>query len=376
MKTLYFFSNIASHYRAPLWGKLLDSPDFQFHLFFGKNKQWEIKEIDFKEEPFKNNQQRLHKLTNYWAKGRFLIWQSDVIKRCLNDKIDIAIFLGEFQVISTWLAVLFCKMRGIKVVFWTHGLYGNESVLLKTLRVCFYKTADEILLYEERAKELLSREGIKEKRMKVIYNSLNYDKHLELRNSSKITKNLTQGYFKNSKIPYLIFIGRLTKLKKLSLLIEALFTINQIDDKLNLILVGNGEEKESLKILIQELNLQDHVYLYGACYDETILASLIYNAILCVSPGNVGLTAIHSLSFGTPVCTHHNYFNQMPEVGVIKEDRNGCFFNENDSKSLSITIQKWVETSLDREEIRKECYLQVDKYYNPNYQLEVINKLF
>jgi glycosyltransferase involved in cell wall biosynthesis len=94
-----------------------------------------------------------------------------------------------------------------------------------------------------------------------------------------------------------------------------------------------------------------------------------------VSPGNVGLTAIHSLSFGTPVCTHSNFFNQMPEVEVIEEGVTGCFFEENNIESLDNVISKWVNFPKDRSVIRDNCYQIIDDLYNPYNQLNVIKSL-
>ena len=56
---------------------------------------------------------------------------------------------------------------------------------------------------------------------------------------------------------------------------------------------------------------------------------------MLVSPGNVGLNAVHALSYGTPVITHNNVNNQMPEHETIIENFNGCFHKENDINSIA-----------------------------------------
>jgi glycosyltransferase involved in cell wall biosynthesis len=378
MKKVYFFTNIASHYRSLLWSKVLNSDAFEFHFFYGKNNSFNIKEIDFSKEQFKQNQNKLHQLQNFWVSGKILIWQSGVIRSCLSDKLDVAIFLGEFQIISTWIAMIICKFKGIKVVYWTHGLYGNESKWKKQLRVLFYKTASNLLVYEKRAKELLEKEGIPTDKMEVIYNSLDYDFHLKIREKiaiSKINKFKNEFTFENENLPYLVFLGRLTKIKKLDLLLKALHLINKENKVLNLLLIGEGAVKDELRILVDEFSLASNVQFYGACYDEEKLANFIYFSELCVSPGNVGLTAIHSLSFGTPVCTHSNFSNQMPEVESIKEGKTGVFFEENSFESLSKSINSWVQNSKLREEVRKDCFEVIDSVYNPYYQQEVLKKI-
>ena len=62
-------------------------------------------------------------------------------------------------------------------------------------------------------------------------------------------------------------------------------------------------------------------------YDENEIGDLIYNADLCVSPGNVGLTAIHTLTYGTPVLSHANFPNQMPEFEAIDKDFTSFLFS-------------------------------------------------
>lgn len=374
-KVIYNFTNIAPHYRSSLWSKLLNDPFFDFHFAFGKNKRLNIKEIDFSKSGFIEQNDKLHSLNNFWIKDKILIFQMGVIKMCLTRKIDVAIFLGEFQVISTWIASFICKLKGVKVVYWTHGLYGNEGYWKRSLRVIFYKLADELLLYERRAKELLVNQGLKEEKLRVIFNSLDYDTHKKLRNSKEIIEVFNPNFFKNNDLPYLIFVGRLTKVKKLDLLIEALSALNKKGLKLNLLLVGDGIEKESLKSLVFTQNMKDYIHFYGACYDEEILAKYIYHATLCVSPGNVGLTAIHSLSFGTPVCTHKNFLNQMPEVGIIEDEKTGVFFEENNLESLKEVIKNWLKKSKSRESIRKNCFKAIDSFYNPYYQIEIIKNL-
>ncbi len=78
------------------------------------------------------------------------------------------------------------------------------------------------------------------------------------------------------------------------------------------------------------------IWLYGACYDEEIIGELIFNAQLCVSPGNVGLTAMHSLVYGTPVITHNNFSNQSPEFEAIIDGKTGSFSKKIQQRILPI----------------------------------------
>lgn len=119
------------------------------------------------------------------------------------------------------------------------------------------------------------------------------------------------------------------------------------------------------------------MWFYGACYDEKPNAELIYNADLCVAPGNVGLTAMHTMVFGTPVISHNDFKWQMPEFEAIHPNETGDFFEYKNTESLASTISNWFSVhKSDRAEVRRFCYHEIDTQWNPNFQIKVIRKLF
>ncbi len=128
--------------------------------------------------------------------------------------------------------------------------------------------------------------------------------------------------------------------------------------------------------LAKKHQIEERVWFYGACYEDETLAPLIFNASITISPGNVGLTAIHSLSFGTPIITHNNFATQMPEFESIIEGRTGSFFEENNVNDLTEKIKAWLPVlDKNRETIRANCFQIVDRYYNTNYQINLLKKI-
>ena len=116
--------------------------------------------------------------------------------------------------------------------------------------------------------------------------------------------------------------------------------------------------------------------MYGPSYEEEKIGELVYNADLCVSPGNIGLTAMHSLTYGTPAITHGNFSNQGPEFEAIKSGVTGDFFIEDDARDLTQVIKNWINLDLlKRDLIRNNCYKVIDEFYNPNYQIKVFKSL-
>jgi len=173
----------------------------------------------------------------------------------------------------------------------------------------------------------------------------------------------------------LVFIGRLIADKKLDMIIRAMSLLRDKGIKMNMTYVGDGPKKAELEASAKQNKINDNVWFYGPCYDEKQIAQLIYNADLCVSPGDIGLTAIHSMTFGTPVITHNHFCHQGPEFEAIEDGKTGTFFQADNVEDLAHSIQAWLTSGLDREQIRKNCYDVIDNKYNPHRQVEMIRKV-
>jgi glycosyltransferase involved in cell wall biosynthesis len=365
MKKVAYFTNIAPHYREELWLALVKNIDAELHFYFGKSKS--IKSIDFlSNKDWAKLKYQVHEVKNIRYKSR-LIFQRQVIREILFKNWDCIILLGDANLISNWILGIIAKIKNIKLIFWGHGLYGNETGVKKLIRKKFYSLSDLNLVYGNWAKNQMLKEGFDPNKIKVIFNSINYEESKALR-SSAVDKTYYKQYFDNN-CPILIFIGRLTKVKKLNLLIESVNKLTKNGFKLNLMIVGTGECKNELERLA-DLSKAD-IFFYGSCYIEKEISKLIANADLCVSPGNVGLTSIHSMSYGTPVCTHDDFVNQMPEFEAITEGVTGCFFSK-EKNNLHEVIYHWLVNADDRAILRQKCYEVIDNYFNPHNQSRVM----
>ncbi|MBO6497707.1 MAG: glycosyltransferase [Roseivirga sp.] len=335
-----------------------------------KREIFGIKTIDF----IKNPDIKVRAVRNLYFKS-VLIWQSSVLIPLVKrmNKTDIVLVLGEMYCISNWIILLLCKLKSKPTLIWTHGLYGNEHWFKRKIRSFFYRLGTQVLTYGNRSRELLIKEKYDQSKVHTIYNSLCYEEHLRLRKALSLNKSKTFSFFKNPELPCLIFIGRLTQVKRLDLLANA---FNKLNKDYNLLIIGDGSMKGVLQAQLSEAMNEKRVYFYGALYDEQKIGALLFNADLCVSPGNIGLTCIHSLSFGTPVCTHNVLLDQMPEVEAIIPGYNGFLFQPNSSDSIRDGIQSWFDESLDKTLLKSRCYEVIDLYFNPNNQIRIFNSVF
>lgn len=355
--------NFAQHYRLGIF-KLLDDK-LGVDFYFG-DKMADVKKLDYSELSHFKSELRNRRIAGpiYWQSGALSV---------LFRPYKHYIILGEYFCLSTWVIALLAPILGKKIYFWTHGWYGKERGMMKLFKKLFFKLAQDIFLYGNRAKELMVKEGFREDKLHVIYNSLNYDEQISIRKELSPSK-IYQNLFSNS-LPVLFFIGRLTAVKKLNWAIEAIAILKRKDLNVNFCIIGEGEEKDKLAHLSHSLDLDEHIKFIGGLYDEKLIAEYIYNADICVSPGNVGLTAMHSLVFGTPVITNNDFMTQMPEFEAIVEGETGGFFIDGDVSDLANTIEKCMLKYLSRDKIRNSCFAQIDRYFNPNYQLKIIENV-
>lgn len=359
-----FFNRSSIHYRKNIY--LLMDKELHCDFYFGDSRPGGIKPMDT--SLLRNFKGTLHnrKVIGSW------FWQSGVLGLLNKGYTDI-ITPGETYCLSTWLLLLLAKVRGVRVFLWTHGAYGDEKGFKKWMTKVRVKLSAGAFLYGEYAKRVLVGYGCDERKLHVIYNSLDYDTQKQMRTNIKASKIYKDRFFNNNT--NVVFIGRLTKEKKLKMLLESIVILKRHNININVTFIGDGIMRSQLEELTSELGLQDTVWFYGALYDEKKIAEFLYNADLCVSPGNVGLTAMHAMTFGCPVISHNNFPKQMPEFEAIEPGKTGTFFRENDVESLAEAIKSWFSGVTNREAVRKECYKVIDEKYNPHKQVETLRSI-
>lgn len=106
-------------------------------------------------------------------------------------------------------------------------------------------------------------------------------------------------------------------------------------------------------------------------------AELLYNAAVCVCPAEVGLTAIHALSYGTPVVSNNDFETQMPEFEAIQEGLTGSFYEADNTKSLADEILLWTtKTEEERAAIRQRARDEVEQRWSVDYQMGILKDVF
>lgn len=138
-------------------------------------------------------------------------------------------------------------------------IQGFKLLVLKRLMSWAYTTCSVVVPVSYGVKENLENFlAIKLKNAKVIYDPVINDEIFKLAKEPIAHKWFT----KDRKIPVILAVGRLTEAKNYELLIHSFKLVTQKIDA-NLIILGEGEDREKLEKLIEKLSLQNKVDLYG-----------------------------------------------------------------------------------------------------------------
>jgi glycosyltransferase involved in cell wall biosynthesis len=148
------------------------------------------------------------------------------------------------------------------------------------------------------------------------------------------TKNLNQDFF--------LSIGRLTKQKNHSLLIDLFFHLKKEAKNFNLYILGEGEEEKFIKEKIVRLNLEDRVFLLGFkknIYPYMQLCKAIISPSLWEDPGAVMVEA----AFCNKIVLSSNCKNGPKEF--LMNNKAGYLFENNNLDSLINSFNELITDS-------------------------------
>lgn len=311
-------------------------------------------------------------LKGYNLNFRGYIWNSG-FRQILKQHYTHFLLSGDPSYILNWLIVIYAKLTNKRVYLWCHG--QKSPVKRRVTRLyckLFYSHVDGIFVYGEHVIPNMVDIGCRPEIIHPIHNSLDTDVQNAIYSCIKESE-IYHVHYGNDN-PVVIYIGRIQKRKKVDQLIEAIDILRNEGILVNLVIVGDPMDDYSIPSLVEDKKLEKQVWFYGPSYNEDINAELIYNADVCVSPGNVGLTCIHALSYGTPVVSNNNFNTQMPEYEAIEVGVTGSFFIENDINDIANHIKKWIGLSCGaRDAIRMAARRKILEEWSIDYQIKTFS---
>ena len=170
---------------------------------------------------------------------------------------------------------------GVKVIFTEHGRFypDRTSWKRKVVNPLLNLLTNKITAISKATKQaLIKYEYLPENRIEVIYNGIQ-----PLKNDPEQTRLLKQKLLLSPSYPILGTIARLDPIKNHSMMFQAFKLVLKKHPDSILILVGDGEERENLEQLVNELGIRKNVIFTGYiptpqhyldCMDIFLLPSL------------------------------------------------------------------------------------------------------
>lgn len=367
------------HYRIPIFRRLSGNPYLDFTVCAGDNKRV------FGGSTLATGRDVGAIAGVHWkcvkssrVKGPILRdyeWQPGAVRMAWKDDIDVVICQGN-KSISNWLIRIILKIRGIPLIEWTQGVREAERGVKWAIRKFYMKWAKAHLLYGNFAKDFYISHGFRDEEVFVVYNSLDYDRQVAIREqitASDVRQTRAEFAVSAPDDRLIVHSGRLEERKNLRLLLDALKNLKRSGSRIVLVLVGDGQSEQDLRAYARDQDLSDQVVFLGPCYDESRLGCLFVASDLCVVPGAVGLIAMHSFVYGTPILTcDKTKWLHGPEVETVVEGRTGGFFRDGDVSHLVEKMRTMLYPVPCKPSMAKACMEVIDRYYNPAYQEQVI----
>ena len=156
--------------------------------------------------------------------------------------------------------------------------------------------------------------------------------------------------------PLLAFAGRLTAPKALSVALEAVALVPEVE----LVLAGDGDERRALEARARELGLDGRVRFLGSLPRDDVLALFRRaDAVLLSSAWeNFPHTLVEALAVGTPAIA--TAVGGVPEI--VTDGENGLLVPPGDAEALAGAIRRFLEDEPLREHLAAAAAPSVDRF--------------
>jgi glycosyltransferase involved in cell wall biosynthesis len=245
------------------------------------------------------------------------------------------------------------------------------------------KRADSIITPSEYLKRIVTKWGIEEEKINVVYNAVQLPPSVIPRFNRGIQKQIpkqVRNDIVESPVPpssrlcwagkpendndrkyfTIISVGRLVPWKGYEGLIEAFVELTKNYSNLKLKIVGEGPQMSNIQFLISKFNLDEKIQLLGSLSHEKTLEEIANADLFVLNSAYEGLShvVLEALAVGTPVITTTAGGN--PEV--IKNEWNGILVKYNDLESLKLAMIKMIEDDEFREKCVKNGFQSLEKF--------------
>lgn len=265
------------------------------------------------------------------------------------------------------LALLYCRQRGIPIVFTNHTRYdlyaqaylpvmpdvvGNAA--LQSYLPAFCRACDLVISPSPGVREVLIQFGV-DVPIQVVPNGVDLT---PFANPVQPVTRKELGF--QPKDIVLLFVGRLGPEKNIDFLLRSFTGAVQAYDHMRLVLIGGGPEKENLEDWVKRTGIQHAVRFIGSvAYDQMPRYMAMADAFVTASVTEVHpLTVIEAMAAGLPVVGIRS-----PGVGdTVIDGETGYLAPQEDLAMFTAMIIRMAVGTSDRQRMGQQAKVESQKY--------------
>ncbi len=270
-------------YRQAFFELLAGSCEKGFSLFSGDAEEWEHVSPG---NELKNGNY-IHAKNIHIGKGKgYFCYQQNLMQWLRKTMPEVLILEANPRYLASRMAIRWMQKKNHPVIGWGLGAPQSGNPLISRFWRDFVNKFDAIIAYSQSGKQEYMALGFPEEKIFVAPNAV---------------LPAPQGTY-TPRRPHnqlnILYVGRLQARKKVDLLIHACAKYRRQGEKLALIIVGDGPEKENLEALAAKIF--PAAKFAGGLYGEDV-KPYFKQADLFVLPGTGGLAVQEALFYGLPV---------------------------------------------------------------------------
>lgn len=175
-----------------------------------------------------------------------------------------------------------------------------------------------------------------------------------------------------NKIPILGMISRIDEGKGWDDFLKALKILKKKNIKFKSIIAGQGRQENEMKVMIKEFDLQDDVEFLGLVNQDQLVH--LYNKMdVVVFPTkreaeSLGLVGLEAMSCKTPVIGG----NIAGLKTYIQNNRNGMLFEPGNVSELIISIEKFLNFSIEEKQTMRNAAFETAKEYESEHVMQML----
>ena len=289
-------------------------------------------------------------------KGRAIHIMPHIVEYARHGDYDVLIFPNDVYCLSLWPMQRAIRKRGKRAVIFSIGFPQYKQWLRDKFRVWWAHKVDSMVLYSYAHRERFIRCGVPAEKIFVAPNAVDVDaiKAAEAKMTSEKLEEFKKRHGLSDSLN-IIHAGRMVDIKQLELLLKAAAKLIKVFDNLKFILIGEGPKLKEWQGLACELGIADKIIWPGAIYEHNDLCYWFHSSDLCVAPGQQGLIANLSHSYGIPLITSDSPRWQGPEIQVFTNERTGLLYRYADINDLAAKIEKLLRDPKRRKKMGDEA---------------------